>query len=541
MGATPPRLRGTADELRTGDRAGAAHHALNPAAVPFPGHSIVDAFRLCVAKFGAETAVVHRDRVLDYRTLDRRSDHLAARLWVAGVRPGQIVGVCVSRDPGLIAGLLAVLKCGAAYLPFSEAWPDARLHELLDQAGCAVVLTDRAGPLAGRLPRVRTVAVPPAVAADAAGRSVDRPRVQVAADAVAYVNFTSGSQGRPKGVAVEHRSVLRLVAGAIYARLDGTRRVLQLAPVTFDAATFEIWGPLLTGGACVLYPSPAIRLSELGRVIVDERVTTVFLTTALFNSVVDEAPEVLDPVDEILTGGEAHSLRHLGRARARYGPGRLVHVYGPTESTTFATFHRIEALPPDGGPLPIGRPIQNTRAYVADGERLCAPGETGELLLAGPGLSPGYLGMPDATAARFVVRTVAGVAERLYRTGDLVHIDGDGNLVFDGRSDDQVKVNGFRIEPGEIAYHLDRHPDIRQSFVCVAERPAGRVLLAFVVPDSARCTADAVRRCLAASLPSYLVPAEIRVRPSLPLSPNGKVDRAALLARHPAVAEGSRP
>lgn len=518
--------------LQISDRAGAAHRALNPPAARFPDRSsIPEVFRQRAAQSGGSCAVVHGERVVDYRTLDAWSDRIAARLLAAGAGPGQFVGVCVRRSPELIAGLLAVLKCGAAYLPFSRSWPDRRLHDVLGQAGSSVVLTDCAGQLAARLGgRLRMVTVD-GTEAGAADHRPDAVPVQVPPDAHAYVNFTSGSQGRPKGVLIGHRAVLRLVSGAVYARLGPACRVLHLAPATFDAATFEIWGPLLNGGACVLYPSEFPRLSELRRVIVDQCVTTVFLTTALFNSVMDEAPETLDTVPEVLTGGEAHSITHISRALDRYGAGRVVHVYGPTESTTFAAWHPIRSLPADGKSLPIGRPIQNTRAYVVEGKRLCAPGETGELLLAGHGLSSGYLGMPEATSGRFVTWDVGGVTERLYRTGDLVRIDADGRLVFAGRADDQVKINGFRIEPGEVAHHLDLDPQVRQSFVCVHDRPAGKALLAFVVPASAHCTAASVRSRLAAVLPSYLLPAEIHLCPALPLSPTGKVDRQALITQ----------
>lgn len=536
------RLRGPVDALHVSEDAGRAHRALRPPAVrPSDGTTVPEVFRLRAAEFGDRSAVVHAGRTVDYRTLDLWSDHLAAQLLAADVGPGEIVGVCVRRSPELVAGLLAVLKCGAAYLPFSEKWPDQRLHDVLGQADCAVVLADRAEHLAARLGHVRTVPLHEGAGPVAAADQRPVPPARVPPDAIAYVNFTSGSQGRPKGVPVGHRAVLELVSGAVYARLDQTRRLLHLAPVTFDAATFEIWGALLNGGTCVLYPSEFPRLSELRRVIVEQGVTTVFLTTALFNSIVDEAPQTLDTVDEILTGGEAHSLRHIGKALARYGPDRIVHVYGPTESTTFATWFPVRSLPTDGTSLPIGLPIQNTRAYVAEGKRLCAQGETGELLLAGHGLSPGYLGMPEMTAERFVVREIDGITERLYRTGDLVRIDGEGRLVFEGRADDQVKINGFRIEPGEVAHHLDRDPEIRQSFVCVHDGPAGKALLAFVVPADPRCTAESVRRRLAAALPSYMLPAEIHLCPALPLSPTGKVDRRVLIARSATRRERPRP
>ncbi|MEW1691413.1 amino acid adenylation domain-containing protein [Streptomyces sp. NPDC091265] len=509
-------------------------------------------FQERAARHPERIAVIHRERSVAFGTLDQMSTAIAARLRDAGVAPGQVVGVCVARSPELIAGLLAVLTCGAAYLPFSAQWPDGRLRDLFGRADCSVVLTDRSASTAARLPGFRVVAVgeegdaagvaratgsdgasePDGVPAVGDARAAPVRRTPVPPEAIAYINFTSGSNGQPKGVLVEHRAVLRLVSGAVYAALDESCRLLHMAPVTFDAATFEIWGALLHGGTCVLFPSDLPRLSELKRVLVDHAVNTVFLTTALFNSIMDDAPHTLDTVDRILTGGEAHSLTHMGTALSRFGPGRVTHVYGPTESTTFATYHPVRTLPPAGRPLPIGVPIQNTRAYVVDGDRLCAAGESGELLLAGPGLSPGYLGMAERTAESFVLRDVAGTIERLYRTGDLVHIDGEGMLVFGGRRDDQVKVNGFRIEPGEVAHHLDRHPEVRQSFV-MAHRSAGGAtsLLAFVVPATDRCTAAVLQDYLRGALPSYLIPAGIHLCEALPLSPTGKVDRQALVAR----------
>jgi D-alanine--poly(phosphoribitol) ligase subunit 1 len=524
------------DRLHASEAAAEAHRALNRTAAPYPAEGgIPGLFARRAAEFPDRPAVIHGGRSLDYRTLDRLAGALAARLAGAGVAPGQVVGVCVERSPELVAGLLAVLRCGAAYLPFSAAWPDARLRELCALAGCATVLTDRPAGLGARLPGVTVVeaAVMEAATVAGAGAAPGPPPPRVGPGAIAYINFTSGSHGRPKGVLVEHRAVLRLVCGAVYTRLDETTRLLHMAPVTFDAATFEIWGALLNGGTCVLHPAGFVRFSELKRVLDEHAVTTVFLTTALFNSLVDEAPQTLDKVDRILTGGEAHSLRHIGRALALYGPDRVTSVYGPTECTTFATYHPVRELPPGGAALPIGLPIQNTRAYVVDGDRLCAPGESGEVLLAGPGLSPGYLGMPGTTAERFVVRTIDGVPERLYRTGDLAHL-GPAGLVFEGRCDDQVKISGFRVEPGEVAHHLGAHPEVRQGYVAAHDGPGGqKVLTAFVVPASERCTRESVRAFLAARLPGYMVPAGVRLCRALPLTPTGKVDRRALLSSDP--------
>ncbi|MGW4891519.1 amino acid adenylation domain-containing protein [Kitasatospora sp. NPDC004240] len=522
--------------LAASPRALAAHRVLNATTVPYPERaSIGELFERAAGRHPGRIAVVHRERRITYRELNGAANALAARLLAEGVRPGDTVAVAVARSPELITALLAVVKCGAAYLPVDPAWPDGRLNDLLERTGATVALSDRPAELGARLAPCRVL--PPegedGPGADAPGRDgpAGNPGIPVPPDAIAYVNFTSGSTGRPKGVPIEHRSVARLVFGARYARLDADAVLLQLAPAHFDAATFEVWGALLHGGTCVLHPSAFVRLSELRRVLREHRVSVLFLTTALFNTVIDEAPETLAGVTTVLTGGEAHSLRHIAAALRRLGPDRLVSVYGPTEATTFATYHPVRELRPEETALPIGRPIQNTRAYLVEGGRLCEPGETGEVLLAGPGLSPGYLGLPRATAERFLTRLVDGVPERLYRTGDRAYLDEGGRLVFQGRLDDQVKINGHRIELGEVAHHLDRHPAVRQGYVTATDGAAGeRRLVAFVVPLDGSCSPEGVREFLAARLPGYLVPAEIRLCTAFPLSATGKVDRRTLLS-----------
>lgn len=510
----------------------AVHRGLNRTAVDYPrDSSIPELFEACAARWPEAPAVVHCGRSLSYRELDRRANGLALYLAAQGLEPGATVGICVARSPELIIALLAVLKCGGAYLPFDAAWPDERLHGLFADADCAWVLTDQEPVLSRRMSSRRVVPV----SGDHAAASDTGPKTEVPADAIAYVNFTSGSTGRPKGVPIRHRSIARLVFGARYAPLDRTSRLLQLAPVTFDAATFEIWGALLHGGTCVLYPYGFVRLSQLGQVLREQGVTVLFITTALFNAVVDEEPEALVGVGTILTGGELHSVRHISDALSCYGPGRLVHVYGPTEATTFATYHPIESITAGSAVLPIGRPIQNTRLYVIDGTTLCEPGTVGEICLAGDGLASGYLGMPELSAERFVEVLVDEVSERIYRTGDHGYLLPDGSLVFQGREDDQVKVNGFRIELGEIAHHLDRHPTVRRSYVTVDTR-GDKALVAFVITDSPVTEAE-LRDHLRARLPAYMVPVRIHRCAELPLTATGKTDRHALLAAH----DGARP
>ncbi|XVQ06880.1 amino acid adenylation domain-containing protein [Spirillospora sp. CA-255316] len=505
----------------------AIHDRINRTTAGYPDDSGVAAlFERQAGRTPDAPAVVHRDRTLGYRELDLLANGLAARLTEAGVARGDVVGVCCARSPELIVALLAVLKCGGTYLPFDAGWPDGRVHSILGRARCAVVVTDRPAELGARLHAQRVVP-----ADGTAGGAA--PEVHTDPDDIAYINFTSGSTGMPKGVPIRHRSIARLVHAASYARLDEHARLLQLAPISFDAATFEIWGALLRGGTCILYPSDLLRFSELKKVLETERITVVFLTTALFNTIVDEAPATLASVDTILTGGEAHSLRHMAAALRYYGADRIVSVYGPTESTTFATYYPVRGLATDGSPLPIGTPIQNTRLYLVDGERLCAAGETGEVCLAGPGLSPGYLAHPDATRERFVEYDIGGRRERLYRTGDRGRFRDDGAVVFLGRLDDQVKINGHRIEPGEVVHHLNRHPHVKQSYVTAGATAAGeKTLVAFIVPNREACTPASIREHLKAELPKFLIPSAIHFCAVLPLSPTGKIDRRALLALH---------
>jgi D-alanine--poly(phosphoribitol) ligase subunit 1 len=518
-------------DLTAGRAALDLHRELNDTAVDYPDHrSIGSLFEDCVARRPEAPAVAYQDQVLSYRELNRMANCLAAAMRAHGVHPGTVAGVAMERTPALIAVLLACLKCGVTYLPFDTAWPRGRLHELLHAAGCRFVFHDRPD---GRWLGEGTATVM-RVRPDQLTGNPGNPAATAGPGTIAYINFTSGSTGRPKGVPIRHRSIARLVFAARYARLDERVVLLHLAPVTFDAATFEIWGALLHGGTCVLYPAKRLRFSELRRVLADHNVNTVFLTTALFNAIVDEAPGVLAGVGTILTGGEIPSMRHIGEAVRRYGADRLVHVYGPTESTTFATYYPVSRLQPGDRALPIGRPIQNTRVYlVADG-RLCGPGEAGEIWLGGSGLSPGYLG-DDAGDSPFGECMVDGLAERVYRTGDRAYPLASGDLVFIGRNDDQVKINGHRIELGEISHHLGGHPGVRQNHVTVSiGRSGDRALVAFVVPVDGGVSAADLHAHLRASLPAYMIPHGFCFCESLPLSVTGKVDSRALLAAYEA-------
>jgi len=513
-------------KLATSAQSLALHRQLNQTQTAYPDtQSVAELYEAAAERWPRAQAVVQAEEWLSYRELNERANVLAWRLIDEGVQPGDVVSVGLPRGLELIVSLLAILKAGAAYLPIDLAWPSQRLEELFRQAQSRWLLCG--GSHSPQLQSLRSI---PVVLAQLRTGPISSPQGRASSQSIAYINFTSGSTGKPKGVPIQHRAIARLVFGARYASLNSASRLLLLAPVTFDAATFEIWGALLLGGTCVLYPDSFVKASRLQRVLEAQRITVLFLTTALFNALIDEAPQTLASVATILTGGEAHSLRHMRKALQIYGTDRIVSVYGPTESTTFATYYPVRHIAEDETALPIGFPIQNTRAYVINQDALCKAGEMGEVYLAGPGLSPGYLRLPELNAERFLELDIDNRVERLYRTGDLGYLRTDGAVVFQGRTDDQVKINGFRIELGEVAYHLNQHPEIQQSYVTVNDQAAEKYLLAFVVPRSPDCRAETLRQDLAASLPSYLVPARIQLCERLPLSPTGKVDRLYLLS-----------
>ncbi|MGH9363210.1 MAG: non-ribosomal peptide synthetase, partial [Thermoanaerobaculia bacterium] len=351
-------------------------------------------------------------------------------------------------------------------------------------------------------------------------------------------------------MAVSHRNVVRLVRETDFARFGPDEVFLQFAPISFDAATLEIWGPLLNGGRLVVFPPGLASLEELGEAIAREGVTTLWLTAALFHQMVEGHLERLRPLRQLLAGGDVLSAVHVRRALAGLPGVTLINGYGPTEGTTFTCCHTVRAAPAEGASVPIGRPIANTRAYVLDEALRPAPvGIVGQLYAAGDGLASGYFGRPELTAERFVPDPVSGEpGARLYRTGDLARWLPGGELEFLGRLDHQVKLRGFRIELGEIEAALTAHPAVREAAVLAREdEPGDKRLVAYVVPvgvpvgeelASSRAEASSaptldiseLRSFLAERLPDYMVPAAFVELPALPLTPNGKLDRKALPA-----------
>ena len=506
----------------------------NDTAVEYPRHRCVhQLFEDRAARSPDAVAVVCGDRSLTYGRLNARANQMARHLRAMGVTAEARVGLRLGRSPEMIVAILGILKAGGAYVPLDPDDPEGRLRLIVEDAGVTALITE------GRLARSSPCLGVPTVLIDEESRALDRQGdVDLAPAAsptsLAYVMYTSGSTGEPKGVLIENRSVVRLVYGCDYATFAPDRVFLQLAPVAFDASTFEIWGALLHGARLVLAPDGPPDLAELGRLIEAQGVTTAWLTAGLFNEIVESRPATLAGVREILTGGEALSPKHVAMAyRALPQPLRIINGYGPTESTTFACCHPIDAAGLEAADnIPIGRPIGNTRAYVLDGHGQPVPtGVAGELHLGGDGLARGYLNRPGETVERFVVGL--GPAERLYRTGDRARWRADGTLEFLGRFDDQVKLRGFRIELGEIETALSRHPAIHRAVVLLREdRPGDRRLVAYVVAggDGVEPVDGELRAFLARSLPDHMVPSAFVSLPSFPLNSNGKLDRKALPA-----------
>ncbi|HEX2079654.1 MAG TPA: amino acid adenylation domain-containing protein, partial [Longimicrobium sp.] len=507
----------------------------NRTEAPYPGESCVhELFEQQAARTPHAVALVHEDGELTYVELNRRANRLAHHLRSLRVGPDVPVGLCLERGPEMIVALLAVLKAGGAYVPLDPEYPEERLRYMLADSAPAVLLTQAslAELFAGaRVPRIR-------IDADAAEwahePATDLPRGALTPEHLAYVIYTSGSTGRPKGVMNQHRALVnRLAWGRRAWGIDADEAVLCKTSLNFDGSVREIFLPLMAGARVVLarpggHRDPSYLLEVIGR----EHVTTVNLVPSLLQ-VLLEAPvvESLRGLKRILCGGEALPGALLERFRQVLPEVELHNLYGPSEAATAVTAPRCRAEPGRAA-VPIGGPIANTRAYVLDGAGEPVPvGAAGELYVGGAGVARGYRNRAPLTAERFVPDPFGGEpGARLYRTGDVVRWLADGRLEFVGRNDHQVKVRGFRVEPGEIEARLREHPGVREAVAVVREEvPGDRRLVAYCVADAA-VEVETLRAHLSGRLPEYMVPAAYVRLDALPLTPSGKLDRSALPA-----------
>ncbi|MGW0856169.1 amino acid adenylation domain-containing protein [Streptomyces sp. NPDC002690] len=511
---------------------------------------VPETFAHIAARQPDAVAVTGAGEKLTYGRLLRLSDRLAGALTGLGVRAESGVGIFLGRSAALVTASLAALRAGAAYVPLDPRWPAERLARVAEVAAPRVLVVDettRAHPWVRQLPPGT-----PVVTVDPAGRVLhggpavpgELPSGGGGSGArLAYVMFTSGSTGLPKGVGVTHADITALAADRTWG--DGaTDAVLLHSAYAFDASTFEMWVPLLNGGRVVLAPEGTLQPAAIRDAVARHGVTAAFLTTALFNVVAETDPGALGTLRLAAAGGEAAAPGVLQRLAAGHPGTAVLNAYGPTEATTFATLHRVRpGDAPDGVP-PIGRPLDGMSAHVLDAAlRPVLPGAEGELYLAGAGVARGYLGRPGLTATRFVADPFAGGGARMYRTGDLVRRDPDGALHHLARADQQIKLRGHRIEPAEIEAVLRADPTVRAACVLVREDlPGDRTLTAYVVPapgstpDPGTLAAHVGRH-----LPAYMVPAAITLLDALPLTPNGKLDRQALPAPARRTGPAGRP
>ncbi len=476
------------------------------------------------------TALVSYEDTLTYDELNRRANRVAHWLTRQGAGPETLVGLCMERSLETYVVILGIVKAGAAYVPLDPAYPAQRLEFLVKDSGVSFVLTTE--KLQKLLPASLTRVIPlDQVWNEISAEKDHNPEVKASADNLVYLMYTSGSTGVPKGVAVPHRGVVRLVKNNWFADLSGVQTFLQMATLSFDASTWEIWGALLNGARLAIYPSAAASLEDLDTAIRRLRISVLWLTAPLFHQVVDHAPHILKPVKTLLAGGDVLAPASVIKALSYLEGGTLVNGYGPTESTTFACCHRIHSVDQIFTTVPIGRPIANTQVYVLSQElELLPPGVTGELFIGGDGLARGYFNRPDLTAEKFIPNPFsAEPGERLYRTGDLVRYSTEGEVEFIGRIDHQIKIRGFRVELGEIEAVLHGHADVQD--VAVAVRGAGdnKRVVAYVTPRQGREIRSAeLKQFLQSRLAEFMVPSFVMILDKIPLKTSGKIDHEAL-------------
>jgi amino acid adenylation domain-containing protein len=474
-------------------------------------------------------AIVDGDRNVTYAELDRRSNQLAHQLRERGIGPDRIVGVANVRSAEMVVAALAVVKAGGAYLGIEPEWPEDRVRFILEDAGAETVLTKAP---ASRELKASGREILELNLGDAWAGPETRLDVAINPRNLAYICYTSGSTGRPKGVAVEHRSVMRLVRDTNYVEFRKDAAVLLFCPLAFDVSTFELWGTLLNKGRLVVVTEQLPSLEELATVLLAYNVDTAWLTSGLFAAMVDERLDAFVGVRQLLTGGDVVSPPHARKVLDAHPTLTLINGYGPTESTTYTTCHSM-ATPADvENPVSIGTAIRNTRLYVLDAARRPLPiGAAGELFIAGDGLARDYRNRRSLTADRFIPDPFALVpGERMYTSGDIVRLRRNGTLEFLGRRDSQLKIRGFRVEPGELEAVLNAVPDVKACVVVPRRNDAGEAsLVAYVVPeDPRRFDAVALRSLIETQVPEFLVPSAIIVLSGLPLTPNGKLDRRRL-------------
>lgn len=497
--------------------------------------SIVLNFEQQVVERKAAPAVSSDGKIWSYEKLNDLADDLAFQLLSEGIRQGDRVGIDAKRSRWFIVGILAILKIGGVYVPIDTKLPEEQKKFIISGTNFKLFLCHKTKESADQVQSVKKLYLDSVTAAN---KKAVIPVLTSSPDDPAYIMYTSGSSGEPKGVEVLNKGVVRLVKHVTYVTLGRGERHLQLAPNIFDASTFEIWAPLLNGGCCVIYPQEDFTFERLEQVIVEDKISLLWLTASLFNAVIDQNPAALSPIKQLLIGGEALSVPHVKKALALLPDTEIINGYGPTEATTFACSYNITKNGlRNTDSIPIGSPIDNTYIKILDEDGNQVPeGIVGELCIGGAGVASRYINDPNLTEERFIIDRfqVNSEIRTIYRTGDKVRMLPDQNIEFIGRFDDQIKIRGHRIEPGEIEVVLKRNFEFTDSAVVPFKSLSGdTALAAFISPSSNKAPIyeAAVVRELKKYLPNYMIPMRIVEVAQFPITTNGKLDRKALIEK----------
>ncbi|TNH41880.1 non-ribosomal peptide synthetase [Photorhabdus luminescens] len=488
-------------------------------------------FERQVEKKPAATALIAGDKTLSYAELNARANRLTHQLIKQGIGQNDHVAILLERSIELVVAQLAILKAGAVYVPIDPGVPDERKNWLINDCLAKLLLTSAQADIPADLdiPLIR-LSDETDVSKEEEGFN---PDLLCSSTAPAYIMYTSGSTGTPKGVIVPHRAVVRLVINNGYVEIEPNDRVAFAANPAFDASTFEVWAPLLNGGAlAIIDHTTLLTPQEFVQALNHYQINILWLSVGLFNRLAAELSPVLPRLKNLIVGGDILDPHVITQVLRNNPPQQLLNAYGPTEGTTFTTTYRINALAAGATNIPIGRPIANTRVYLLDEQGQPAPlGMVGEIYVGGDGVACGYLNRPELTAERFVVDPFSNEPDaRMYRTGDLARYLPDGNLEFLGRNDQQVKIRGFRIEPGEIEARLVEYPTVHEAVVLALGEGQNKQLVAYVLAESDNELPTHLREHLSARLPDYMVPVAFVRLDEFPLTPNGKLDRRALPA-----------
>lgn len=504
---------------------------LNQTGVEYPKEkTIVELFETVAEKYPERTALVYHTQQLTYRELNEKANQLARVLRAKGIGRDCVVGVMIERSVEMILGVLAIVKAGGAYLPIEPDYPESRVQYMLKDAGVELVLETK----------VATEQNPESHYLNLRdeelyrGKGTNLEPCNEPKDLM-YIIYTSGSTGMPKGVMIEHRNVNRLISNSNMLVIHPEERILQTGSLAFDASTFEIWGSLLHGASLYLIDKAELLSADrFNEKMKAYGITMMWMTAPLFNQMVEEKDEIFSQLQTLIIGGDVLSPKHVNLVRKKYRSLTLINGYGPTESTTFATFFRIERE--YEGNIPIGRPVSNTQVYVLNRHNLLQPfGVPGELCIAGDGLARGYVNHPELTAEKFVENPFCPEA-LMYRTGDLARVLRDGTIEFIGRKDLQVKIRGFRVEPGELEARLLAYHHVKEAVVLVREDDRqAKYLCAYLVPANEGFSWVELKEFLCETLPDYMLPSSYVILEKLPLNSNGKVDRQNLMQIRPNV------